>query len=73
MEFKTVSGKTVTINNVTVHYYPNVKYIAKCAVHIRHDSKIIWRFAMKDPAAVSSYMARQGWQDLPMKMYTHRG
>jgi len=70
MEIKTLSGKT--INNATLHYYPGMKYFPKAAVYMRHDSKILCRFVMRDPAAVSAYMVRQGWQDLPVKMYTHK-
>lgn len=71
MEIKTISGKT--INNATLHYYPNSRSGITAAVYMRHDSKILHGFVMKDPAAVYAYMARQGWQDLPIKMYTHRG
>ena len=71
MEIKTLSGKT--INNATLHYYPNDKHGITAAVYMRHDSKILCRFVMRDPEAFQAYMVRQGWQDLPVKMYTHRG
>ena len=70
MEIKTISGEI--INNATVHYYPNSKCIIKCEVNMRHDSKIIWQFVMVDREAVAAYMIRQGWQDLPVKHYTHK-
>ena len=70
MEIKTLSGKT--INNATIHYYPDSKYIAKVKVYMRHDNKILHGFVMKDPEAVRAYMVRQGWQELPVKLYTHK-
>ena len=70
MEIKTLSGKT--INNATLHYYPNSKCCIKAAVNMRHDNKILCRFVMADPAAVYAYLERQHWQELPVKLYTHK-
>ena len=33
----------------------------------------IGRFVMVDPDAVYAYLERQHWQDLPIKLYTHKG
>lgn len=70
MDIKTISGET--INNATVHVYPNCKFLAHCLVNMRHDSKIIISFCMKDREAVESYLLNRGWQDLPLKYYVHK-
>lgn len=70
MEIKTLSGET--INNATVHEYPNAMFFAHCMVNMRHDSKIIISFCMKDREAVKDYLLRRGWQDLPLKFYVYK-
>ena len=70
MEIKTLSGET--INNATVHEYPNAMFFAHCLVNMRHDSKIVTSFCMKDREAVKDYLLRRGWQDLPLKFYVHK-
>ena len=70
MEIKTISGGT--INNAICHCYPESRTIIKALVNMRHDSKIVVRFVMRDRAAVEAYLIRQGWQELPVKYYTHR-
>ena len=61
------------IDNAIIHYFPDTSCVAKVAVNMRQENRIIWRFAIRDPEAFRAYMVRQGWQDLPVKMYTHRG
>ena len=39
------------VDNIAIHYYSNIECIAKCAVNLKRGKKIVFRLALKDPAA----------------------
>ena len=58
-------------DNVIIHYYPETECIAKCAVNLRQDNKIVFRLALADLAAVNRWLAWQGYDSKPRRLIYH--
>lgn len=61
----------MSFNNVIIHYWPESPLIAKCAVNLRQDNKIVFRLALADLAAVNRWLARQGYGSKPRRLIYH--
>lgn len=51
----------MSFDNVIIHYSPNAECIAKCAVHLRTGTKIVFRVALKDPGAACNWLMQRGY------------
>lgn len=62
----------MTINNATIHIYPDSPCIAKAGINFRNGSKIIWRGVMLDELNARRWIDRT-YPGIPVRVFTHYG
>ena len=58
-------------DNIIIHYWPEIDCIAKCAVNLRQENKIVFRLALKDLETVNKWLSRNGYDSKPQRMIYH--
>ena len=63
------------VNNATIHNFPDSPYIVKTELNLKHDKKIFpnLQFCFKNETAARDYLQRQGLENLPVKVFIHKG
>ena len=58
-------------DNIAIHYSPESPLIAKCLVNLKSGKKIVYQFAMKDPAAVQNWINSSGYSSVKQRLFIH--
>lgn len=61
----------MSFDNIIIHYYPNIECIAKCAVNLRMEKKIVFRLVLKDLISVNNWLFRMGYENKPHRLIIH--
>ena len=61
----------MNVDNIAIHYYPGINCIAQCAVNLKRGKKIVFRLALKDPAAAQRWINTRGYGMVKQRLFIH--